>query len=164
MSPYYIKELIDTNESALTKMNTLLADRRRQLFVRIHPLHARRNSENVQRQCPHRRSRQNDGHPPMKGALVVADCLVTIEWHLHMDVSVKNGDDELTANFEDFFYPALNKESLPTGASAPSQTTTSRRMTMSSLVNGVQLSTSPNFNPQRKTFPLWGLEKKIINS
>ncbi|KAH3880283.1 ras-related protein Rap-2c-like [Dreissena polymorpha] len=101
---------------------------------------------------------------------VVADCLVTVEWeHPHVEISAQNGDEELTAIFEELFlHPALNNETLMTGAFGSSQTTASRRKTRSSLPTEVQQSTSTHFKPQKKNclqtsaFRVWTFVKNII--
>ncbi|KAH3727716.1 uncharacterized protein LOC127852555 [Dreissena polymorpha] len=64
---------------------------------------------------------------------VVADCLVTIDWeHPHVEVSAKNGDDELKAIFDKLFlHLALTRKSLQTGTFGCQQTMTIRRKTMS---------------------------------
>ncbi|KAH3880280.1 hypothetical protein DPMN_004190 [Dreissena polymorpha] len=75
--------------------------------------------------------------PERKVHPIVADCLVTVEWeHPHVEVSAKNGVEELTAIFEELFiHPALNNETLMTGIFGSSQTTTSRRKTPSNRLN-----------------------------
>ncbi|KAH3880276.1 hypothetical protein DPMN_004186 [Dreissena polymorpha] len=108
--------------------------------------------------------------PERKVHPIVADCLVTVEWeHPHVEVSAKNGVEELTAIFDELFiHPALNNETLMTGIFGSSQTTTSRLKTPSSLPTEVQQSTSTHFKPQKKKCMqmsaslVWTLVKKII--
>ncbi|KAH3880289.1 hypothetical protein DPMN_004200 [Dreissena polymorpha] len=180
MSPDFTVDLIDTDETALPaliKMNIRRAD----AFVLIYAVNDFYSFEYIRFMrdtIVRMRSAEvpivivgNKMDIPVRMVHpVVADCLVTIEWeHPHVEVTAKNGDDELAAIFEELFlHPALNNETLMMGVSASSQTTTSRRETLSSLPNEVKQSMSPHFKPQKKTcrrksaFRVWTLVKKII--
>ncbi|KAH3894128.1 hypothetical protein DPMN_018286 [Dreissena polymorpha] len=176
MSPDLNVDLIDTDEtalSALIKMNL----RRAEAFVLVYAVDDFDSFEYIRFMRDTIVSMRTADVPIVvvgnkndikerKVHPVVADCLVTVEWeHPHAEVSAKNGDNELTAIFEELFlHPALNK-TLMTGVFGSSQTTTLRRKT---LPNEVTQSTSIHFKPQEKkclqmsAFRVWTLVKNII--
>ncbi|KAH3880261.1 hypothetical protein DPMN_004171 [Dreissena polymorpha] len=175
MSPDLNVDLIDTDETALpalTKMNIRRAD----MFVLVYDF----NSFEYIRWIREAIVDMRTADVPItvvgnkidilarKVHSVIAECFITIEWgHPRVEFAAKYGNDALTAVFEELLlHSALEIESLLTGVSAFSQTTSSRQMALSSFPNEVQRSTSPHFKPQKKkrmsAFPLWGILKKIL--